>query len=202
MKSREIPNKLKTEILNHLALHLSFIKTIEKFPMVSKEDIQEILHQSAVFYRDKSSNQASPNLRDFFVYTDGASRGNPGEAGAGAVILDKEGNVIRELKKYLGKNTNNVAEYRALILGLREVLKLKGTRVHIFSDSELMVRQLNGIYAVKNKGLVVLYNEVNDLLKKFVWYDIKYINREKNRHADRLANEAIDERSDGQTNRL
>ena len=72
--------------------------------------------------------------------------------------------------------------------------------MHIFSDSELMVRQLNGTYAVKNKGLRVLYNEVNDLLKKFVWYDIKYINREKNRHADRLANEAIDERGDGQTN--
>lgn len=199
MKSREIPDKLKTEILNHLALHMSFTKTIEKFPMVSNEDIQEILHQSAVFYRNKSDNRASSNLSDFFVYTDGASRGNPGEAGAGAVILDKEGNVIRELKKYLGKNTNNVAEYRALILGLSEVLKLKGTRVHIFSDSELMVRQLNGTYAVKNKGLAVLYNEVNDLLKKFVRYDIKYINREKNRHADRLANEAIDERSDGQT---
>ncbi|RJP55357.1 MAG: reverse transcriptase-like protein [Deltaproteobacteria bacterium] len=168
--------------------------------MVSNEDIQEILHQSAVFYRNKSDNRASSNLRDFFVYTDGASRGNPGEAGAGAVILDKEGNVISEFKKYLGKNTNNVAEYRALILGLTEALKLKGTRVHIFSDSELMVRQLNGTYAVKNKGLMVLYNEVNDLLKKFVWYDIKYINREKNKHADRLANEAIDERSDDQTN--
>lgn len=168
--------------------------------MVSKEDIQEILYQSAVFYRSKSDDRALSDPRDFFVYTDGASRGNPGEAGAGAVILDKEGNVIRELKKYLGKNTNNVAEYQALILGLRGVLKLKGTRVDIFSDSELIVRQLNGTYAVKNKGLVVLYNVVNDLLKKFVWYDIKYINRDKNRHADRLANEAIDERSDDQLN--
>ena len=197
MKNREISDKLKTEILNHLALHMSFTKTIEKFPMVSKEDIQEILHQSAAFYRNKLGNQTSSNSRDFFVYTDGASRGNPGEAGAGAVILDKEGNIIGQLKKYLGKNTNNVAEYRALILGLREVLKLKGTRVHIFSDSELMVKQLNGAYKVKNKGLIVLYNEVNDMLKKFVWYDIKYIERDKNRHADRLANEAIDERSDG-----
>lgn len=200
MKNREIPDKLKTEILDHLARHLSFIKTIERFPMVSKEDIQEILHQSAVFYRSKLEDRASSDTRDFFVYTDGASRGNPGEAGIGVVILDKEGNVIGELKKYLGKNTNNVAEYRALILGLRGVLKLKGSRVHIFSDSELMVRQLNGTYAVKNKGLVVLYNVVKYLLKKFVWYDIKYINREKNKHADRLANEAIDERSDDQPN--
>ncbi|MEW6614596.1 MAG: ribonuclease HI family protein [Thermodesulfobacteriota bacterium] len=200
MKNRDIQDKLKTDILNHLALHMSFTKTIKKFPMVSKEDIRDLLYQSALFYRNKSDNRASSNLPDFFVFTDGASRGNPGEAGAGAVILDKEGNLIKELKKYLGKNTNNVAEYQALILGLREALKLRGTGVHIFSDSELMVKQLNGAYKVKNKGLIVLYNEVNDLLKKFVWYDIKHIDREKNRHADRLANEAIDERSNGQLN--
>ncbi|MFH2013144.1 MAG: ribonuclease HI family protein [Pseudomonadota bacterium] len=197
MKNIEITDKLKTEILNHLALHMSFIKTIEKFPMVSKEDIQEILYQSADFFRNKPVNQASSNSHVFFVYTDGASRGNPGEAGAGAVILNKEENLIGEFKKYLGNSTNNAAEYQALILGLREVLKLKGTRVQIFSDSELMVKQLNGAYKVKNEGLIVLHNEVNDLLKKFAWYDIKHIEREKNRHADRLANEAIDERSDG-----
>jgi len=86
LKSREIPDKLKTEILNHLALHMSFTKTIEKFPMVSNEDIQEILHQSAVFYRNKSDNRASSNLSDFFVYTDGASRGIQGKLGPGQLL--------------------------------------------------------------------------------------------------------------------
>jgi ribonuclease HI len=158
------------------------------------EDIQRILRQSAEFYRDKSEDQASRNLHDYFLYTDGACRGNPGESGAGVVVLDKEGNVIRELTKYLGKNTNNTAEYRALILGLREVLELGGTMVHIFSDSELMVRQLTKAYSVRNERLMVLYNEVNELLGRFAGYDIRHISREKNRHADRLANRAIDER--------
>ena len=194
MKKRDIPGKLREEILNHLARHLSFIKTINEFPMVSTEDIQEILNQSAEFYRSESESLDSLNLCDFFLYTDGACRGNPGEAGAGIVILDEEGNTIRELKKYLGEKTNNAAEYQALIIGIKEVLKLGGNRVHIFSDSELMVNQLNGAYRVKNKGLMVLYNEADRLLKEFVGYDIKHINRNKNCQADKLANEAIDEK--------
>ncbi|MFH1625077.1 MAG: ribonuclease HI family protein [Pseudomonadota bacterium] len=195
LKRKEITDKLRIEILNYLAEHLSFAKITSRFPSVSMADIQEILYQSAEFFRSKSEPDVSPICQDFFLYTDGASRGNPGDAGAGAVIRDKEGNVIRESKEYLGKNTNNTAEYRGLILGLTEVLKIGGRRVHIFSDSELMVKQLTGIYGVKNEGLRVLYKEVNGLLKKFVWYDIKHISRERNKHADRLANEAIDEGS-------
>ena len=194
MKKRDVPGKLKDEILNHLAESLSFIKTIQEFPTVTIEDIQEILRNAAKPGRGNSESHISLGISDFVLYTDGACRGNPGEAGAGAVIQDREGNVINEKKAYLGISTNNAAEYMGLILGLKEVLKLGGTIVHIFSDSELMVKQLEGNYRVKSKNLMVLYNEVKELLKNFVGYDINHIDRGKNHHADKLANEAIDEK--------
>jgi len=162
--------------------------------MVSTGDVQKILYQATAFYGGEGEDLGFPDLDDYFLYTDGASRGNPGEAGAGAVILDKDGTVVKEVTEYLGEKTNNTAEYRALILGLMEVLRLGGSKVQIFSDSELIVKQVNGAYNVRNQGLKVLYNNVKELLEKFVQYDIRYISREKNRHADRLANKAIDER--------
>jgi ribonuclease HI len=194
---KDIPNKLKMEIMNHLAKHMSFKKAADKFPMVSMKDIQNIIYQAAAFYQSDSTLELQVRDSKFDnlnLYTDGASRGNPGEAGAGAVILDRTGNVVKELKEYLGNTTNNSAEYRALILGLREVLRLGGTKVNIFSDSELMVNQIKGSYNVKSQGLLLLYNEVNELLEKFIKYGIRHIRREENRHADRLANEAIDKR--------
>ena len=194
MKKRDVPGKLKDEILNYLAESLSFIKTIQEFPTVTIEDIQEILRHAAKSGRGNPESDISLGISDFVLYTDGACRGNPGEAGAGAVIQDREGNVINEKKAYLGISTNNVAEYMGMVLGLKEVLKLGGTVVHIFSDSELMVKQLEGHYSVKSKSLMVLYSEVKELLKKFVGYDINHIDRGKNHYADRLANEAIDEK--------
>jgi len=194
LKSKEIPNKLKIEMLDYLAEHLSFIKLINRFPMVSMEDVQNILRKSAEFYQCNLEDHSSLNRYDYFLYTDGASRGNPGEAGAGAVVIDQKGNVIMEFSKYLGQNTNNVAEYLALIFGLREVLSIGGNSVRVFSDSELMVKQLNGAYRVKNEKLILLYNEVKKLLERFGQYDIMHIKREKNHHADRLANVAIDEK--------
>ncbi len=180
--------------MKHLAENLSFRDLVQRFPMVSAGDVRKILHQAAAFYGGEGEDLGSQDLDDYFLYTDGASRGNPGEAGAGAVILDKDGNVVREVTEYLGEKTNNTAEYRALILGLMEVLRLGGSKVRIFSDSELIVKQVNGVYNVRNQGLKVLYNNVKELLENFVRYDIRYISREKNRHADRLANKAIDER--------
>ncbi|MDY7033729.1 MAG: ribonuclease HI family protein [Thermodesulfobacteriota bacterium] len=191
----EIPDKLKIEVLNDLSDSLSFIKTNHRFPMVSLEDIQRILRESAELYKRRMDMPVSDDHYDFILETDGACKGNPGESGAGVVIHDVKGNATRELKKYLGMNTNNTAEYRALIYGLEEALKLGGGRIRIFSDSELMVKQLKGTYSVRNKELMLLHKEVNDLLKKFDAYDINHINREQNRHADRLANDAIDQRS-------
>ncbi len=126
------------------------------------------------------------------LYTDGACRGNPGEGGAGAVLIDQEGNVVGTVSKFLGVCTNNVAEYSALIIGLEEALKKGCRNLHIFLDSELLVRQVKGIYRVKNSNLKVLMKDVKGLLSSLDGYTIKHIVRDKNKMADKLANEAID----------
>lgn len=132
-------------------------------------------------------------VKELTIYTDGASRGNPGEAGAGAIIYGEEGTIIKKVKKYLGTTTNNVAEYMALIIALNEALKLKGEILHLFSDSELMVRQIKGIYKVRDRKMQALWREVKKLLAQFIQYDIICIDRRKNKEADELANLAIDE---------
>lgn len=124
---------------------------------------------------------------------DGAARGNPGEAGCGAVIFDETGRVLEELCHYLGHATNNVAEYQGLLMGVEGVLRLGGKRLRVQSDSELMVRQLNGLYRVKNDKLRRLYKKVLDLLHRLEAYRIIHVAREHNRLADQLANRAIDD---------
>jgi len=127
------------------------------------------------------------------LYTDGACRGNPGQGGAGAVLVDESGNIFATIKNSLGLCTNNIAEYKALILGLEEALKRKCRRLHIFLDSELLVNQINGQYKVKNENLKILMRDVRKLLSYFDSYTVKHIDRSQNHIADRLANEAIDE---------
>lgn len=122
------------------------------------------------------------------LYCDGASRGNPGDAGIGCVIIIDSKKI--EISEYIGKTTNNVAEYKALIRGLEEVLKLKAQEVDIFSDSELLVMQINGVYKVRNKKLLPLYSQVKELLSKFKGYQIFHIYRDENFNADKLAKEA------------
>ena len=124
---------------------------------------------------------------------DGAARGNRGEAGCGAVIFDETGRVTRELCRYLGHTTNNVAEYQGLLIGLEEVLRLGGKRLRVESDSQLLVRQLNGLYRVKNRKLSQLHQKALGLLRRLDAYRIIHIRREQNRLADRLANRAIDD---------
>lgn len=122
------------------------------------------------------------------IYCDGASRGNPGDAGIGClIILD---NKKIEISEYIGKTTNNVAEYTALIRGLEEALKERAEEIEIISDSELLVRQINGIYKVKNKKLIPLYERAKELLNKFKKYQIFHVYRENNFIADSLAKEA------------
>lgn len=123
---------------------------------------------------------------------DGAARGNPGEAGCGAVICDEKGQLLSELCRYLGQTTNNVAEYEALLMGLEEVLRLGGRRLRVQSDSQLLVRQLNGLYRVKDEKLRRLYPKALALLHQLEAYRIIHVMREDNRLADRLANRAID----------
>lgn len=134
------------------------------------------------------------NSDSYQLYTDGAARGNPGPAGAGAYICRPDGDVVAEIALYLGETTNNVAEYQALLAGLRRLVELKAREVCIFADSQLMVRQIEGQYRVKHPNLKPLFEEALALLKKIPHYTIGHIDREQNFEADRLANQAIDER--------
>ena len=127
------------------------------------------------------------------LYTDGASRGNPGKAGAGIILYDPQGTVLTESKQYLGVCTNNEAEYRALILGLEQALKLKCPAVKIHLDSELVVRQMEGIYKIKNANLAQFAAKAKELLSHFDQYLLLHVPRHKNSAADQLANQAIDE---------
>lgn len=128
------------------------------------------------------------------VFIDGASRGNPGEAGCGAVIYGIKDEPIL-LTKYLGHATNNVAEYNALILALEKLKELNIRDIKINSDSLLLVSQLNGRYAVKNPNIRKLFRVYTSLAVHFDRIVVEHIPRELNREADRLANRAIDERA-------
>ena len=139
-----------------------------------------------------SASGAGEGLR-LVMSIDGAARGNPGPAGIGVMIQEENGPLERELWKYIGEATNNVAEYEALLLALKEAGKLKPARVRIQSDSELLVRQVEGRYRVKNPRLAELHSQARDLIRTLPCFQIEHIGRELNRRADALANRAIDE---------
>jgi ribonuclease HI len=126
------------------------------------------------------------------VYTDGAARGNPGPAGAGVSIQDPDGNVVATVERYLGKATNNVAEYSALLCGLERAQELGAEELEVRSDSELLVRQMRGEYRVRNPGLKPLVVRAHELARAFARVEYVHVRREQNRDADRLANRAID----------
>jgi ribonuclease HI len=128
------------------------------------------------------------------IYIDGASRGNPGRAGAGVWITNGEGRKISEVSRYLGHKTNNEAEYWALLLGLREARRLGGEALQIFTDSELVERQIKGVYRVKDLNLKALHKTVLQSLKTFSSFTIESIPRNENKEADYLANQAIQRR--------
>src|SRR5512145_3375461 len=104
---------------------------------------------------------------EWVLMVDGAARGNPGDAGCGAVICDEKGAVVKELSRYLGQATNNVAEYEALLLGLETLIAMGKKNIRVQSDSELLVRQLNGQYRVRDPKLQVLFGRVRSLLRHF-----------------------------------
>ncbi len=145
--------------------------------------------------RPAQPEPARPVNRDddrFHLYTDGGARGNPGPAGIGARLLTAAGDVVEELADSIGKATNNVAEYQALIAGLEIALDRGVERLDVFLDSELVVRQVNGQYKVKDAGLKPLHQQACLLLSKFHEVDVKHVRREQNAAADALVNQAID----------
>ena len=127
---------------------------------------------------------------------DGGSRGNPGPAGIGVVLRSKDGTELVTLGRFIGRATNNVAEYRALITALQKAMELGAKRVAIRGDSELVVKQIKGEYRVKNEGLRELYEEARTLLAQFDHATIDHNYRHKNALADKLANLAMDRRAD------
>ena len=126
------------------------------------------------------------------VNVDGASKGNPGESGIGVAIFDKDLNLINEACDYLGVATNNVAEYKALILGIKLSTKYNAKRILFKADSELMVKQIKGEYRVKNAQLKLLFTEAQGLLKKLPNWKIMHVPREENKEADLLANKGVE----------
>lgn len=133
------------------------------------------------------------NSDTWVAYVDGAARGNPGPAGIGVVISDGEGNVKKEVAEPLGRTTNNVAEYTAMVRALEEARALGCSRIHIHTDSELMAHQINGKYAVKAAHLVPLYQRVRQLMQQFEVAQVTHVRRELNRRADALSNIGADQ---------
>ena len=129
-------------------------------------------------------------MTELTLFIDGASKGNPGHAGIG-IRIEADGEVLKEYCEYIGCTTNNVAEYRALIKGLEIAAQFKANRVTVFSDSELVVRQMNGTYKVKSEGLLPLYQTAQMQSRTFDGFQIQHVRREQNKEADQLANQGI-----------
>jgi ribonuclease HI len=131
-------------------------------------------------------------MKEIEIYIDGASKGNPGPSGIGVVIC-QHGETIKNLSVYIGKATNNIAEYTALIYGLQEGLLLKAESIKVSSDSELLCRQVNKVYKIKSQNILGLYNQAAYLMSAFKQVSVRHISREHNRGADKLADKAVKE---------
>lgn len=127
------------------------------------------------------------------IYTDGGARGNPGPAAAGIVIFDKQGKLIGKYSKFLGKATNNQAEYQAVIFALEKAKELKGEVLKLFIDSDIIVNQLNQKYKIKNQGLASFFVKIWNAAQNFKSISYTYIPREQNKLADREVNLCLDE---------
>jgi ribonuclease HI len=197
------------QLLLAIAEHESLDKTRAALPGLSLDAAQKLLRGVARQLQqekpgpppaqtdpkrvDAPPAKTAPAGRRVRVYSDGAARGNPGPAGAGAVLTDLDGKIIARLGRFLGKQTNNVAEYQGLILGLEHARQLGFREVEVRADSQLLIRQLKGEYAVRHAGLKPLHAEALRLLRSFDRYELTHVPREENAMADEMSNRAIDE---------
>jgi ribonuclease HI len=164
-----------------------------------KGNMFRVLRWSAVggrillnFFNVEGMNEYLEKTKKYALYTDGGSRGNPGPSGAGYVIYDENNKELYCGKKFLGTATNNTAEYAALLLGLEFSRQLRIKNIDCFLDSDLIVKQLNGVYRVKHPNIVPLFEKVKNALQSFEHISFTHVRREKNKRADGLANEAMD----------
>ena len=183
------------QLLLAIAEHETLAKTCAALG-IEVEDARRLLRGAALALKEEApaAQQALPlGSKAVRVYSDGAARGNPGPAGAGAVITDLRGNVLKKRGRFLGVTTNNVAEYKGLLLGLEAAKELGAREVKVRADSQLLIRQLNGKYQVRHAGLKPLHAEALRMLGTFEKSDLEHIPREENALADEMSNRAIDE---------
>jgi ribonuclease HI len=186
---------LHAAVLRFLAREEPLVATLGAFPQLDRNKLQRILERAASFLEGEPTPEPTiPLVLRARLYSDGAARGNPGPAGAGAVLVEPSGQVLDRLGKFLGTQTNNYAEYMGLLLGLKRAQELGVREVEVFADSELMIRQLGGRYQVKSPSLRPLYEEALKLLNAFERVKLVHVPREMNRAADEMSNRAIDER--------
>ncbi len=189
---------LAASVVRFIAREEPLVSTLGAFPQLDRQRLLKILERAAAAVEARGEEREAPApvpaVSRVRLYSDGAARGNPGLAGAGAVLVEPSGQVIDRLGKFLGVQTNNFAEYTALLLGLRRAKELGVAEVEVFADSELMIRQLGGRYQVKSASLRPLYDEALQLLNEFERVKLVHVPREMNRAADEMSNRAIDER--------
>ena len=185
------------QLLLAIAEHETLEKTRATLPGLTREAAEKLLRGAARQLQQEKLPLPEPKRSSpghaIMVYSDGAARGNPGPAGAGAVLVDPAGTVVARLGRYLGKQTNNVAEYQGLLLGLKHAKELGYKQVEVRADSQLLIRQLKGEYAVRHAGLKPLHAEALRLLRSFDRFELKHVPREENALADEMSNRAIDE---------
>lgn len=175
-------------ILNTLAEEKSFRSAKKRLPGLTDREIWKAISVAASVVKPFPGIEKYRNLK---VYVDGAAVPNPGPSGIGVVIYDEKKKKIKEVKKYIGLTTNNVAEYKALIQGLKESKKLLPQSVNVFSDSQLLINQMNGRFRINNRDLGKLFQQAKNLESKFEKVTYHLIDRNKNKAADQLANLAI-----------
>jgi len=141
-----------------------------------------------------SQRSAAPAIK---ANIDGGARGNPGPAAYGVIVRDAKGEIIAELSDYLGIQTNNYAEYSGLLAALDFAVREKHLSLKVLSDSELLVRQMQGRYKVKSPGLIDLYDRARSLVRKLEHFSIEHVLRQYNKDADALVNQVLDSRGRG-----
>ena len=200
MKKKETISDHELLVLIHKSIDIEKLKEQDKAITKKRVDklfqnLKDHIKKDDLIISDKEiidTSNINKEIDLIVVNVDGASRGNPGESGIGVVIFDKDSNLINEACDYLGVATNNIAEYKALILGLRLSIKYNAKKILFKSDSELMVKQIKGEYKVKNAQLKLLFAEVKDLFKKLPNWEIMHVPREENKEADLLANKGVE----------
>jgi len=186
----------RAELLETLTqVERRYVSLLAQYTGSTEEMARRALAEATATLKGQTLPGARDAREELLIYVDGASRGNPGEAGAGAVLYDETGRCVGEVSRSLGRTTNNMAEYRSLILALEEALDRKARQVRVFTDSELLAKQMVGAYRVKSPPLRQLFGEAQGLARRFAKFTIHHVAREENRRADALANQAIDEAS-------